>query len=54
MEVLYIGINRPSINPPAIAMPMVFLRIKVLNCLRVMKEMDVGILGPETIPIAIV
>ena len=41
MVVLGIGINRPSIIPPKIIIMMLLMMIKVLECLREVK--DVGI-----------
>ena len=54
MEVLYIGIEMPSISPPTIIMTMVFLIMEVLKCLRMKEETDLGINRSATLPLAIV
>ena len=53
MEVLYISINIPAIIPLTIVTTIVFLMTKVLKCLRVMENMDIGILRISTLPLAI-
>ena len=52
MEVLDIGLERPAILPPTIVTMMVFLMMKVLECLQVMEDMDIGLLRKATLPIA--
>ena len=46
MEFLDIGLWRPSILPTTILITMVFMMMKVLECLRVMEYMDIGINTP--------
>ena len=53
MEVLGISIGRPAICPPTIVMTMLFLMIKLLECLWVMEGMDLGLKRPDNIPIVI-
>ena len=47
MEVLDIHLERPTNFPPTIAMVMVFLMVKVLKYLRVMKDVDICLLRQE-------
>ena len=54
MEVLDIVLEIPYILPPTIVMSMVFMMMKVLKCLKVMLEVYIGLLKPETINITIV
>ena len=49
MEVLDIGIKKSAICPPIIVMTMVFLMMKLLECLWVMEEVDLGLKIPATI-----
>ena len=51
MEFLDIGLNRPAIIPPAIVMTMVYLIMKVLECLQVMEDLDIGLLITYTLPL---
>ena len=53
MEVLDIGLKIPAINPTTIATTMVFLMTKVLECLWVMEDVEIGLVRPSTIPISI-
>ena len=43
----------PDILPPTGITKMEFLMMKVLKCLRVMEDMDMGFLRPSTIPLVI-
>ena len=54
MEVLYIGIVRPSILPPTILTTILFKRMKVLKCLQLMEDVDIGLSRPSTLPLSIV
>ena len=54
MEVLNIGLERPVIIPTTIIMTMVFLMIKVFECLWVMEGVDIGFLRPATLPLEII
>ena len=51
MKVLGIGLKRPAISPTTIVMTMVFLTVKVLECLWVMKDADLGIKISSSIPL---
>ena len=48
MEVLYIGLKKPSIIPSTILMTMVSMMMKVLECLHVMEGVDIRLLIPST------
>ena len=52
MEVLDIGLERPAIIPSTIVMMMVFIMMKILEYMRVMKDVDIGLLRPFTLIIA--
>ena len=54
MEFLDIGINIPSVIPLAIVMTMLFMMMKLLECLKLMEDVDIGLLRPSTLPIKIV
>ena len=54
MKVLNIGLERPVIIPTTIIMTMVFLMIKVFECLWVMEGVDIGFLRPATLPLEII
>ena len=43
MEVLGIGIKRQAITPPTILTTMVFMMMDLLECLRVMEDVDLGL-----------
>ena len=53
MEVLDIGLDRTAILPPTIVMTMVFIMMNILECLQVMEDVDVGLLIPPTLALAI-
>ena len=53
MEVYGIGIVIPSILPPTIVTTLVFLTMKVLKCLWMIKYVDLGLLRPSTLPLEI-
>ena len=53
MEVLDIGVNIPAIIPPTIIITLVFLMMEVLECLRVMEDMDLVLNRPATLTISI-
>ena len=53
MEVLDISLKRPAILPPTIITEMVFQMMKALKCLRVMKDVEIGCLRTDTLPITI-
>ena len=44
---------RPAILPPTIVTTTVSPMMKVLQCLRVMEDVDIGLLIPATIPLAV-
>ena len=44
MEFLDFDIYRPDILPLIIAITMVFMTIKVFKCLRIMEDLDIGLL----------
>ena len=50
MKVLDIGLKIPDIIPPTIVMTVVFLMMKLLKCLRVLKYLDIDILIADTLP----
>ena len=50
IEVMDVVIERPAILPPTIVMTMVSLIMKVLKFIRVIEDMDMGLLRPNTIP----
>ena len=52
MKVLDIGLKRPAIIPSTIVMMMVFIMMKILEYMRVMKDVDIGLLRPFTLIIA--
>ena len=54
MEVLDIGLERPYIFPATIVTTMVFMMAEVLECLRVMEELYLGLNIPVNIPLEIV
>ena len=54
MELLDISIKIPAILLTTTVMTMVFLMIKVLECLWVIGDVDMGLLGLANITIAIV
>ena len=49
MEVLNIGIDISPILPPTIVITMVFLMMKVMDCLRVMEDVEICLLIPATL-----
>ena len=49
MEVLDIGLVIPAIIIQTISTEMVFKRVKVLECLRLMEDVDIGLLIPEAL-----
>ena len=51
-EALDIGIKRPGIHTPTIIMVMIFMIMKVLECLRVIEDVGIGLLTPDTLPLA--
>ena len=53
MKVLDIGLETPDIIHPTIVMVMVFLMMKVLECLQVIEDVDKGLLIPANIPLII-
>ena len=53
MEVLDIGLKRPAISPPTIKIPMLFMMIKVLECLLVMEDVDFSLKRPSTVTLTI-
>ena len=53
MQFLDIGLKRPEIIPPTNIMTMSFIIMKLLECLQVMKDVDIGILRPDTLPLTI-
>ena len=54
MEVLDIGLKRPSILPPNIFTAMVFLMMEVLERLQVTEEVDLGLKRLAIIPHTVV
>ena len=53
MEVLDIVLDRPYIIPPIVVTAMLFKIMKYLKCVQVLEYVDICILRPLTIPIAI-
>ena len=53
MEVLDIGLKRPAIINSTTLTTVVFMIMKVLECLRVTEDLDIGLLSPATLPLAI-
>ena len=54
MEVLDIGLKIPATLPPNIVMAVVFPTMKILGCMKVTEDMDIGFFIPATINLAIV
>ena len=52
-EVWYIGLVIPDIIHPTIITMMVFVMMKFLKFLQVMEYIDIGLLRPATLPLAI-
>ena len=53
MEVYEIGLVRRSIPPPTVVTTMEFLMKKLLKCLCVMEDVEIGLLRPATLPLTI-
>ena len=53
MKLLDIGLTRLAILPPTIITMMIFQMMKVLKFLQVMEDVEIGLLIPETLPLAI-
>ena len=53
MEVWDIGLMRPVILPPTVATTMEFWKNKVLKCLWLMKDVEMTLLRPSTLPLVI-
>ena len=53
MGVFDIGIKRSAILPPIILMLIVVMILKFLNCMWVMEDVDIGLLRPSNLPLAI-
>ena len=53
IEFLDIDTERPATLPPTIVMAVVFLMKKLLECLRVMEDVDIGIFMPDDLPMTI-
>ena len=49
-KVLDIGLVRPVIITPTIITTMIFHRMKLLKCMQVMEDLDIGILRSDTLP----
>ena len=54
MEVLDIGLKRPYIFPPTILMNMLFMMVKVLECMKVVEDMDLSLKRSSNIFLTIV
>ena len=48
-----ISLKIPAISPPVILMMMVFLIVELLECVRLIEDMDLGLKRLATLPIAI-
>ena len=53
MELLDIGLEIPGTLPPTIVITMVSLIVEFLEFLRLMEDVDIGILIPSNIPLVI-
>ena len=53
MEVLDMDLKIPAIHPPTEIMTMVFLMVEVFECMRLMKEVNLGPKRPDTLPLTI-
>ena len=53
MEEYDIGIMRTYIIPPTVVTTIKFLNKKLLKCLRLIKDVEIGILIPAALPIVI-
>ena len=54
IKVLGISLKIPAILPPIIVMTMLFMEMEVLECLWVMKYVDLGLNRLANLPLAIV
>ena len=48
------GLERPDILPPAIVITIVFMKLKVLECMRVKEDVGICLFRLPTIPLSIV
>ena len=54
MEFLDIGLEIPAITPSTLTTMMLFQMTKVLKCVRVMEDLDIGLLRSSTLPLKVV